>query len=480
MSEPCDLSAAEARRLIGIKSLSPVELVKSCLKRIADVDPTLHAITAIDEERALAEASDAEAAVMASDAQLPVLHGLPVGIKDLEATAGLRTTRGSLVYADDVPATDDPVVANIRAAGGIVLCKTNTPEFGAGANTTNRVFGATGNPFDPSKTCAGSSGGSAVALATGMVALASGSDLGGSLRTPAAYCGVVGFRPSPGVVPDPLSTIALNPMGVLGPMGRTVDDTHLLLRGMLDFDPGDPFSSIDAFDAGDPIAAADLASLRVAISVDLGIATVSMEVRQLFADRVKRFAQVFRSAERRDPPFADVHEAFGTLRALSYHAAYDELLDQERHRLGPNVIANTELGRQLTVAEISRAHRQQTRIYRDTIGFFREVDILIAPAAAVQPFPHSEPFVREIDGKAMPNYVRWLALAYGPTTALCCVCCIPCGVDGNGLPFGIQVVGAKGADSQVLAAAKALEQLFAADRSLARPLPDLSRLRSRS
>ncbi|KAB2849010.1 MAG: amidase, partial [Hyphomicrobiaceae bacterium] len=214
MSEPCELPALEARRLIGLKKLSPVELLDSCLKRTAKVNKAVNAIVAMDEERSRKEAREAEAAVMRGD-NLPLLHGLPVGVKDLEPVKGLRSTWGSLLFKDHVPAEDAPMVANVRRHGGNILCKTNTPEFGAGANTRNRVYGATGNPFDPKLTCAGSSGGSAVALALDMLPIATGSDYGGSLRTPAGFCGVVGFRPSPGVVPSSERIAGLLPWGVL-------------------------------------------------------------------------------------------------------------------------------------------------------------------------------------------------------------------------------------------------------------------------
>ena len=227
MTEPCDLDATTARRLIGRKALSPVELLESCLTRIEQTNGPLNALVAIDADAAMEEAREAEQDMM-DGSVLGVLHGLPVGIKDLKATAGLRTTWGSLIHEHDVPEEDDPVVANIRADGGNILAKTNTPEFGAGANTWNKVYGATGNPFDPEKTCGGSSGGSAVALAAGMVPLASGSDYGGSLRTPASFCGVAGYRPSPGLVPSAGRPVGLSPYSVEGPMGRTVADAYMV------------------------------------------------------------------------------------------------------------------------------------------------------------------------------------------------------------------------------------------------------------
>ena len=241
MTNPCDLSAVEARRLIGEKRLSPLELVESCIGRIERVNPALNAIVARDFERARATAREAEQAVTGGR-KLGPLHGLPLGIKDLQATAGLRTTQGSPLYADHVPDRDDRIVAAVRSAGGIVLAKTNTPEFGAGANTVNQVYGFTGNPFDPERICGGSSGGSAVALATGMVPLATGSDLGGSLRTPAGFCGVVGYWPSPGLVAAPEKTVAWGPLSVDGPMARNVADLGLLLSAIAGRDPADPLS----------------------------------------------------------------------------------------------------------------------------------------------------------------------------------------------------------------------------------------------
>jgi amidase len=240
--EPCDLSAVEARRLIGTKSLSATELLDSCIARIEAVDPAVNAMVARDFERARAAGGRADEAVAAGE-DLPPLHGLPIGIKDLEMTEGLRTTFGSPLFAHNIPVKDERIVASIRRAGGIVVGKTNVPEYGAGANTRNVVYGATGNPFDPTKSCAGSSGGSAVALATGMVPLCTGSDTGGSLRNPAAFCGIVGFRPTPGMVPSDVRGLGWSGLPVLGPMARTVADTSLLLSVIADDDASDPLAT---------------------------------------------------------------------------------------------------------------------------------------------------------------------------------------------------------------------------------------------
>jgi Asp-tRNA(Asn)/Glu-tRNA(Gln) amidotransferase A subunit family amidase len=275
-TEPCDLTATEARRLIGRKALSPVELLESCLARTAAVNPAVNAMVALDEARARTAAKAAEQAVMAGETLGP-LHGLPVGIKDLEETAGLRTTYGSPIFSEFVPEADCGMVARIRAAGGIVIGKTNTPEFGAGANTRNRVYGATGNPFDNTRSAAGSSGGSAVALATGMAPLCSGSDTGGSLRNPAAFSGIVGYRPSPGLVPSEKRPHGWSPLPVLGPMARNVADACLLLSAMASDDAGDPLAyTLHARPVrGEPglfhpPRGIDLAGLRLAFSEDFG------------------------------------------------------------------------------------------------------------------------------------------------------------------------------------------------------------------
>jgi Asp-tRNA(Asn)/Glu-tRNA(Gln) amidotransferase A subunit family amidase len=475
MTEPCDLSAVEARQMIGNKQLSPVELLDSCLSRIEKTNGTLNALVAMDIDAAKAEAKDAEALVMAGE-DLGLLHGLPLGVKDLEATAGLRTTWGSLIYENHIPDEDDDMVASIRAAGANILAKTNTPEFGAGANTTNKVYGPTGNPFDPSLTCAGSSGGSASALAAGMLPLATGSDYGGSLRTPAGFCGVTGFRPSPGLIPATGKAVAINPFAVLGPMGRTVDDAYLLLLAQIDSDKRDPFSSDDALHLPESLSGVDLGSVRAAFSADLGCAPVDNGIRATFAARTRAFGHVFAETQDRDPCMDDVHECFEILRGVNFVAAHRERVENHRDLLGPNVIDNTERGMAYSLPDVAWAHRVQTKIYYEFDRFFEEADILICPAAAVSPFPHSQLFVEEINGEAMPTYMRWLAITYALTKALPAACVLPCGLDHKGMPFGIQIVGPNGSDELVLQVAHSLEQVLAQNPETRRPIPDLSKL----
>ena len=469
MSEPCDLTAVDARRQIADRSISPVELMESCLARIEAVNPTLNAIVTLDAEAAMDAARKAEA----GGGKGGLLYGLPTAIKDNRDVAGMRTTHGSLIYEHHVPEADEPGVARLRAAGAAIFAKTNLPEFGAGANTTNRVFGATGNPFDPGKTPAGSSGGSAAALATGMVPIATGSDYGGSLRTPASFCGIVGFRPSLGVVPAPENTI-LSPWGVNGPMGRTVADTHLLFSAMAGHDARDAWSDDRAVEAFRP---ADLGELSAALSEDLGAAPVAQAIREVFRERVGALEGVFGTVETDEPDFgAGIHDVFEVTRGIAFLVAHHERLEKHRDLLDRNVVDNCERGLTFSAADVAWAQREQSALYRRVLGFFERHDVVITPAASVSPFPHETLFVEAIDDEAMPTYMRWLALAYMPTLALCCAAVIPCGRDAESMPFGIQIIGPKGSDAKVFSVALALEAVFASDTNTARPVPDLSRL----
>jgi amidase len=476
LTEPCDLAATEARRLIGRKQLSPVELVESCIGRIEAVDHAVNAVVSRDFERARAAAREAEAAVMRGE-PLGTLHGLPVGVKDTENTAGLRTTYGSELFRDHVPEADDLAIAAIREAGGIVLGKTNVPEWAAGANTRNRVYGTTGNPFDPAFSAAGSSGGSAAALACGMVPLATGSDLGGSLRNPAAFCGVVGFRPSPGLVPSERRTLGWSPLSVLGPMGRTVDDARLLLGTMAWWDPRDPLSSSVAR-ARVVDRSRDLSTLRAAFSPDLGFAPVEHGIVEVFRERTGLFRSAFAEAEDAAPDCEGADEIFAVLRAVGFLAAHLARVRETPDLVGPNVRANVEEGLRYTAEDVARAEVAQTELYRRWFAFFDRHDVLITPAITISPRPWTELFPHEINGRPTTSYFHWLALAYAVTLAGCPAVALPCGLDAAGMPFGLQIVGRPGQDAYVLAVAAALEALLAGDPRTARPVPDLARLRA--
>ena len=477
MTESCDLTAIEARRLIGRRGLSPVELLESCIARIEAVEPAVNAMPARDLPAARAAAAKAEQAVMAGDA-LPLLHGLPLGVKDLNAAAGLPFTRGSPIYRDTVAPADERLVAVLRRAGAIVLGKTNVPEFGAGANTRNSVWGATGNPFDPTRSAAGSSGGSGVALACGMVPIATGSDTGGSLRNPAAFNGVVGFRPSPGAVPSEMRGHGWLPLGTNGPMARTVADAMLLMAGMVGHDARDPYSfPIDPATLY-PVPDVDLASLRVAITPDFGFAPVEKTVVAAFDEKTALFRHLFGQAEDATPDCSGADECFAILRAVAFLGAHLEKVQSRPADVGPNVIANVEEGLRYSAADVARALTMQTALQRRWHDFFTRYDVVLAPAISISPRPWSELYPAEIDGRVLDSYYHWLALAYAGTLAGHPCLSLPVGLDALGLPFGLQLIGRRGGDAALMATAAALEAALADDPRTARPTPDLARLRA--
>lgn len=479
MDELCDLNAVHLRDMISCKDISPVELVDSCIDRIERCDGTLNAMVTKNYKRAKEEAKLAERKVLKGD-NLGLLHGLPLGVKDLELTQGVRTTLGSKLYADYIPAVDQGSVAKIRSEGGILLGKTNTPEFGAGANTRNLVFGATGNPFNPLKTCGGSSGGSAVALATGMVPIATGSDYGGSLRTPASFCGVVGIRPSPGVVPAEARPVALLPFSVLGPMGRTVDDAYLLLQAQSGVNRLDPFSNGADADRCNKLESADLCNINAMITPDLGSAVMSKKYRAIFAERTQLFSHHFKSVNYENPNFENGDNCFEVLRGVNFVAGHGQRVNKNREELSPNVIDNVDRGLQYSLEDVAIAHLQQTKISRDWINLLKQIDVVICPATATTPFPHNEWSVGEIDGTKMDTYMRWLSITYLPTMALACGVTIPCGLDHANMPFGIQILGAPGNDNLVIAVAKSIETVLSENSSSVRPIPNLTKLHNTS
>ncbi len=478
MTQPCDLSAVEARRLIGAKELSPVELLASCRARVEAVNPTLNAIPTTCWDRAEDEAKAAEDAVMRGD-DLPLLHGLPLGVKETMVSGGVRTTFGSPIFADNVPEKDERLVAAARSAGAVAVGKTNVPEFALGANSTNPVFGATGNPFDPARICGGSSGGSAVALATGMVPVALGSDTGGSLRTPAAYCGVVGYRPTPGLVPMSGRATGWSCISVQGPMGRDVPDTALLLAAIAGSDPVDPL----AYDVDPSIFTrlpdVDLSTLRVAVSEDLGFAPVDNGVRETFRAAVRDIRGVFREVVEIDPPLQDSDEIFAILRSLQFIDRFRPHYENKRDLLGPNAIANYEEALGYTFADAAWAQTQQTMLYRRFLSFMEEFDVILSPMAAVPPFPVEQLYPTHINGEELRSYFHWLGLSYGITITSHPAITIPCGLDPTGTPFGLQISGKRYGDYRLLGISAALEAHMATIPARSRPVPDIAALSSR-
>ena len=471
------LSTVELRRRIGTKEISPVELLEACLKRIEAINPAVNAVTAMCVARARKEAKAAELAVKRGE-ELPLLHGLPTGIKDLEETKDLLTTYGSPLYRDFVPSWDNVMVGRVRAAGAVVVGKTNVPEFGAGANSRNPVWGATGNPFDPRLNAGGSSGGSAAALAVDMLPLATGSDTGGSLRIPAALCGVVGLRPSPGLVANDSRPLGWSVISVLGPMGRSVGDVALQLASSVGFDARDPLSYPAQAASFWPLESVDLSTLRVGYTEDFGLCIVDPEIRRVFRQRVEAIRPLVARCEPLALPLGDADRAFDILRAESFVAAFADTYRDAPDTLGPNVRANVEMAAAITLADRAWAHLEQTRIARQFARAFEQFDLIIAPATPVTPFPWTELYAQRIDGQAMRNYYHWLGLAYVVTLATNPALALPCGTDEHGMPFGLQIVGRLRGDAALLAAAQGFQEAFASTAAMARPRPDLEKLRS--
>ncbi len=468
-----DLSAIEARRLIGRKELSPVELLESCISCIEKANPVLNAIVAADFAVARREARHAEAVVLRGD-NLGRLHGIPVAIKDLCDTAGLRTTYGSLLFQDHVPTADDPVVASLRGEGAIIVGKTNTPEFGAGGTTMNRVYGVTRNPFDATRTCGGSSGGSAVAVAAGMATVATGSDTGGSLRIPASFCGVVAYRPTPGLVPSGASRVGWTAFGTQGPIARTVADCALVLSVMARRKAGAHVD--DASDAcfGNRGPDLSLAKLRVAFSEDLGFAPVSDVIRVDFRARMEILKSMFARAGSADPELGEANRAFWILRTSHLASAHYRHYLERPGLLGRNVTSAIEAGLKWSEEEVSWAVSEQQRIVSRFERFMREYDLLISPATAVPPFPVALPYCSEVDGHALARYTDWLSIAYGLSLSEAPVCLLPCGLDMTGMPFGLQIVAKRGCDRFLLRAAAAIEAFLASTPRFSRPRPSVA------
>ena len=476
MSRPCELSAIEARKLIAAKSLSPVELVDDCIARIEAVNSAVNAVVADCFERAREESRIAEAAVVKGN-DLGALHGLPLGIKDLNVSEGIRTTFGSLIYKDHVPDKDERIVAALRQAGAIALCKTNTPGFGAGANTVNKVYGPTRNPFDTARTCGGSSGGSAVALACDMMPICTGSDTGGSLRIPAAFCGVVAIRGTPGLVPSDRRVVGLTTYNVQGPMARTVADAALMLSAMAGSDACDPLARPLEPSSYAEIEATDLSLLRAAFSEDLGFAQVDNGIRKTFKNCIARIAPLFRRCEPRNPDMKESSRVFWLIRGLHYLAAQLQNYRLHRDLLGPNVISNVEAGLAMKPEDIGWAHAECTRMYRRLQIFFEDFELLICPTVAVPPFPVEQLFCTHINGVELENYIQWADLTAGLTLTGHPIVSIPCGYDPTGTPFGIQLVGPRWhSDRFLIGVAAALENALAGDASFSRPTPGIEAL----
>ncbi len=473
MNDLSDLSALEARRLIGLGELSPTELLEACISRIEAVNPQINAIVATDFKQARREAKIAENAVLLGNT-LPPLHGLPIGIKDLNATKGLRTTWGSKLFENHVPIEDEALVSRLRAAGGIIIGKTNTPEFGSGTATNNLVYGSTRNPFDLERTSGGSSGGAAAALAANMLPLCQGGDTGGSLRNPATWCGVVGFRSTPGLVPRENRKLNYTHFNVQGPMARSVPDIALMMAGCVGNDDRDPMANPCNPQTFLKIKPANLKNVRAAWTEDFGgVAPLDDGIRGCFKKVIGTLANTFQSLDCQNPDFSNARNCFWTLRCVNYLATHKMRYEKYRNILSDNIITNVEAGQKMSLLDVSIAETQWRKIYRDFEVLFEDIDLLIVPGNATPAFRIEDGIPREINGEKMENYMDASLIRSALTLTGHPVLALPCGCDYLGLPFGLQLVGKRRGDIELLEISMALEAMFSKNPDQRRSIPNL-------
>jgi amidase len=455
-SEICSLTATELARQIHAKELSAREVMAAHLAQIDRVNPKVNAIVTLLPEAAMRQAREADEAIARRDEVGP-LHGLPIAHKDLVATRGIRTTYGSPIYRDFVPDQDELIVERLRAAGAITIGKTNTPEFGAGSQTYNEVFGETLNPYDLTKTCGGSSGGAAVALACRMLPLADGSDTGGSLRNPASFCNVVGFRTSPGRVPVWPTETAWFPISVQGPMARTVQDTASMLSALAGPDPRSPIAIAEPGSLFRRPLARDFRGVRVAWSRDFGGLPVDRRVTAAIDAQRPTFEQLGCLVDDAQPDFRDADEVFRVWRAWKFELEFRELLPTHRGQLKETIIWNAEEGAKLTGPQIARAELKRTELYHRVREFMETYEFMIFPVSQVPPFDVMQRYVTEINGIKLPTYIDWMKSCYYITVTGLPAISVPCGFTPEGLPIGVQIVGRHRDDFGVLQLAHAFE-----------------------
>ena len=458
LAELCFKDAVDLARMIRDKEVSASEVMTAFLSQIEQVNPKVNAVCSfIGEEAALNAAKKADEKLAKGEPVGP-LHGLPHAVKDLALTDGIRTTFGSRIYKDFIAGEDALFVERLKQGGAIIIGKTNTPEFGAGSQTFNEVFGATRNPYDLSKTCGGSSGGAAVALACGMLPLADGSDLGGSLRNPASFCNAVGFRPSPGRVPSHPVMLAWNTLAVEGPMARTVQDVALLLSVLAGPDERSPISINEPGSTFSRPLQRDFKGARIAWSRNLGRYPVQPVVNEV-CDRARSvFAALGCQVDDGQPDFNDADEIFQTLRAWGFAQTRGDDFIKHRSLMKDTVIWNIEQGLKLSGADVARAEAKRTQLYHRVREFMERYEFLILPVSQVAPFPVDIDWIREINDVKMGSYIDWMATCYAITLTGFPAISVPCGFTIDGLPIGLQIVGRHQRDFDVLQLAFAFEQ----------------------
>jgi amidase len=437
--------------------VAPHDLLDALEQRVAEVEGQVNALPTLCFDRAR---SHADELLKKPVAERGLLAGLPVPIKDLANVEGVRSTQGSLIFENVVPDVSDVLVSHLEAEGGIVYAKSNTPEFGAGANTFNEVFGPTLNPWNTARSAAGSSGGAAVALATGTAWVAHGSDMGGSLRNPASFNNVCGMRPSPGRVATTRSSKVDGNLGLEGPMARNVEDLALLFDAMCGEEAGDPVSKPRPVTSFLQQARSGWKPKRVAFSRDLGITPVDPEVLKIVEDAAHRFEQAGVAVEEAHPDLSEAHECFHVLRAISFATGMKPLLETHRDKLKPEVIWNIEQGLALTADDLVKAEHQRAAMLQRGLEFFNTYDLLLCPATIVPPYPIENRYVEECNGTKFDNYIEWLGIVYAITNICAPAMSIPAGFTAEDLPVGIQIVGRPSCDGQVLAGGKLLQDIL--------------------
>jgi len=451
------MTATELTRRLRSKELSAVAVMEAHLAQIERVNPAVNAIVTLLPERAMDGARAADEKLAHGDAVGP-LHGLPVAHKDLILTKGIRTTFGSRIYKDFVPDESSLTVNRLQQAGMITIGKTNTPEFGAGSQTFNEVFGATLNPYDLTKTCGGSSGGAAVALACGMLPLADGSDLGGSLRNPANFCNIVGFRTAPGRVPIAPARAAWSPWSVEGPMARTVQDVALMLSVIAGPDARSPIAITESGSKFAVSLARHFKGTRIAWSRDFGGLPVDPRVTAAIDAQRHVFESLGCIVEDGQPDFGDADEIFKVWRAWSFELKYGELLKTHRHLMKDTVVWNIEAGQKITGPQLARAEIKRTALYQRVRQFMQTHEFMVTPVNQVPPFDVSQPYITEINGVKMDTYIDWMRSCYFITVTGLPAISVPCGFTLEGLPVGVQIVGRHQDELSVLQLAYAFEQ----------------------
>jgi len=469
MPDICLLTASEMARRIRSKELSAREVLAAHLRQIDRVNPKVNAIVTLVADRASETASRLDEDAARGSFRGP-LHGLPIAHKDLVETKGIRTTFGSPIFKDNVPDHNALLVDRIQAAGAVTIGKTNTPEFGAGSQTFNPVFGATKNPWDLTKTCGGSSGGAAVSLACGMLPIADGSDTGGSLRNPASFCSVVGFRTSPGRIPRVPSGDAWSNLSVVGPMARTVQDVALLLSVMAGPDPRCPLSIHEPGSRFAHSLGRDTKGLRIAWCSKFAAIPFDRRVRDVFGSARKTLESMGCITEEADPDFSGADESFKILRALGYYQQYGALFAKHRAEMKATVIEEIERGASLTGPQIADAETKRSRLFARIGELMTKYDFLALPVTQVPAFDINQQYVTEIEGEKMAGYIDWMRSCYYITMTTLPAISVPAGFTADGLPVGLQIVGRHHDEWSVLQLAHAFEHAS----NLSRRFPPLA------